>query len=136
MNPPTLTRAYIERVVAEEIAAAAPCSRPRPIDVYSMDLFSGAVMVRRRAFDRIIRETGCTPAQLAQVWGCSVSAIRDRAPRSQPPIVKAYDAATRDRLVSRWGWAHADAIIRGIDPATIADLDAWRTLGRPGGRAA
>lgn len=63
---PRPDRALVERIAAEEASRA----RVAPIAVLAMSTTRGAIRARRNAFARIVAETGCTYAALAEVWGC------------------------------------------------------------------
>lgn len=132
-NPPVNKnqpdRATVERIAAEE-AREATCS----IDaVLGMSRQGRAVRARRMAFNRILRETGCSVDGLAEVWGCYAYSIRATI---SPPVAPRYD----DRTAEALRWAHGDkrtaSILAGRDPRTLNDLAAWRSLGSRQGEAA
>ncbi len=112
-------RAVVERVIREE----AWRTGARVADVIGASRKPAAQEAITAAITRIMAETGCSHRGLEQVWG---STLRKQARR---PTVNGYDPSTIERL----RWAHGDArtaqIVAGKDPATNADLAAWRRLG-------
>lgn len=61
------------RAIASDEAARAGILLSEIMSPYMARLYSRP---RKRAFVRIIRETGCTPYGLAQVWGCDPQSVR------------------------------------------------------------
>lgn len=84
-----------------------------------------AEAARRRAINRIMRETGCSERGLAKVWGISTGTVR-RAIRSE---LVGEHAVVFARLSWCYGEQRAKAIILGQDKETAKDLAAWKRLG-------
>lgn len=118
-DPETVTR------IASEEAAVVGVNVD---DVLAMRESRLVVLARRRAFTRILAETGCSNSGLATVWGCDRQ-IPGRYARGPVLPAAIYDASAVQRLI----WAHgADAasrIISGNDDLTDQDIAAWRQLG-------
>lgn len=130
-HPP---RAVVERIAGEEAYETLVSLGA----VLGMSRDGRAAAARRRAFRRILRETGCSVEGLAHVWGCHPNSItsalrKERPPRQVSPDL--YDAQTRQRLAWRYGEARTAQIIAVKDPWTQRDLAAWDRLGH-GGRTA
>lgn len=95
-----------------------------------------AKAVRLKVWKRIMAETGCKAPALARAWGCGPEAIRNaikgrREPAAiqrKPTNGETYDDATQARLRWQHGYDRAESIIKGEDPATNADIAAWRRL--------
>lgn len=129
------SRTYVRTVIGQEALAA----NIHADAVINMD--RGAGVVAKRAMRRILSETGCTPRELADLWGCEVSTVyQARREPSQPTMADTaalsvvtrlggYDDFTIQHLRWRYGDARTQQIVAGKDPKTNADLAAWKRLG-------
>lgn len=120
-------RALVERVIREEASSALISADA----VIGRSLDGRAVSARAKAIRRILRETGCSEMGLANVWGISNSTVRQAVRFGKyfgPPATGAYDVETAERLTWAHGAERARQIIAGHDPATQADLAAWRRI--------
>jgi hypothetical protein len=147
MSTPVTDRRRQLRRDVERIAARV--ARRRHVDL--ADLLGSKrghefEVARRAAIRKIAAQTGCTATELAWAWGCGFGMVqraleratphKRAAPRRkaeappQPPKTKpVYDDRTVDRLHWQYGPVRTLDILNGIDPATNADLAAWRRLG-------
>jgi hypothetical protein len=100
-----------------------------------------AKAARHRAWRLIVRVSGCSMLGLADVWGCNRDAVertfrnKPRKPSSAPVT---DDSARRQHAYTmRFLYpARAGAVLADMDPATQADLAAWKALGSRHGAAA
>lgn len=122
-----LTRAYLERIVAEE----AGISGADPHGVLCGEIFPGYSSIRHRVWYRAHLETGATAGAIASLWGCEYSSVRDGITR----LAHAWETLNA-RLEARHGPERAASIIAGRDPASNADRASWKALGRRPGAAA
>lgn len=92
------------------------------------------------AMRRIIAETNCTKAALADIWGCEASTVTAMLREPEPPRPPLHQARAVDEAIERFHdrlqWAHGSAraaqIIAGRDPATNRDIASWKRLGARG----
>jgi hypothetical protein len=119
----TPLRETIERIIREEAAEA----RIRPVAVMGRSLRKIAIVARRRAIRRVLRETGCTQKDLAKAWGLEEGTVALALRREAPPPAP-YDTATAERLRWAHGEARASQILAGRDQRALSDIHAWRRL--------
>lgn len=130
-TPRTPDRPSVIRIIQEESYAA----------LISADLVIGrsmapqAIKARGRAIRRILRETGCSEMELANVWGISGSTVRYAVVRGEKPPAPIpapahgpYDLGTAERLAWAHGERRAAEIVAGRDAATQADIAGGRRL--------
>ena len=120
----------VERIATEEAAEAGA----RLGDVLSMRLDGRAKLARRRAWKRILRETGCSVSGLADVWGCDRQAIekairKPEKPKGQFPILDEPGMGTFNRLAWQYGPERAMRIATRQDEPTNWDVAFWRAIG-------
>lgn len=87
------------------------------------------------AMRRIVAETNCTAAALADVWGCephTVTIALRQGRQPDPAVSRTYDRWTLERLRWAHGSARAAQIAAGHDPRTNNDLAAWRRVAARG----
>lgn len=81
--------------------------------------------VRNEVWRQVIKLTGCSHRQLAEVWGCH--------PYTVSAGVRAFTSDT-EHLLRMLEWSHgaerALRIVNGKDVSAVKDLDAWNALGQ------
>lgn len=123
MTPAPLTHALIREIVSREALSVGVA----PSVVIGRSNGRRAVMARRRAVRQIVMQTGCSPSDLAEMWGAETRTIT--ATLTEPAAIAPYDVATMDRLVWLYGPERAAAIVEGRDANTNADIAAWNRIG-------
>lgn len=120
----TPPKATVMRIVEEEATRFGVC----PSAVSGLSREWNAVDARRIAISRSLIETRCSQAGLAKVLGVSTSTVWTSAHYDQEGP---YAEGTITALRWKYGDARARAIVAGNDPATNADIAAWRAIGGP-----